>query len=62
MVNIVNFRLYIFYRIFFFFNLLALSTHHGIHKREGSKIQEGPSRFIPHWLIHMVQLIDDVVA
>ena len=37
-------------------------THHCIHKREGSKIQEGPSRFAPHRLIHMVQFIDNVVA
>ena len=37
-------------------------THHCIHKREGSEIQEGPSCFVPHRLIHMVQFIDDIVA
>lgn len=36
-------------------------THHGIHKREGSKIKEGPPRFTSHWFIHMVQLINNVI-
>ena len=36
-------------------------THHGIHKREGSKIKEGPPSFTSHWFIHMVQLINNVI-
>lgn len=36
-------------------------TYHGIHKREGSKIKEGPPSFTPHWFIHMVQLINNVI-
>lgn len=40
---------------------MVSSTYHSIHKREGSEIEEGPSSFAPHRLIHMMELVDDVV-
>jgi hypothetical protein len=43
-------------------NPVVSSTYHGIHEREGSLIQEGPSCFAPHGLVHMVQFVDNVVA
>lgn len=41
---------------------VAGDTHHGIQQREGGQVEEGLPRLLSHRLIHVVQLIDDVVA
>lgn len=42
--------------------LPSLNTHHRIQQRERRQIQEGPSRFASHRVVHMVELINDVVS
>lgn len=40
----------------------ARHTHHGIQQRERRQVEEGLSRLVPHRVIHMVELIYDVVT
>lgn len=43
-------------------NVSMMQTHHGIHKREGSKIKEGLACLTSHRFVDMVQLVDNVVS
>lgn len=43
-------------------NPAKLHTHHCIQQRERSQVQERLSCLVPHRIIHMVELINDVVS
>lgn len=40
----------------------AGDTHHGVQQGERRQIEEGLSRLLSHGLVHVVQLVYDVVA
>lgn len=42
-------------------NPTAVFTHHGIQQRERSQVKEGLPGLVPHRIIHVVELIDDVI-
>ena len=42
-------------------NPVVLHTHHCVQQRERCQVEEGLSCLVPHGIVHMVELIYDVV-